>query len=1237
MSINRYVRVASEWVLLAALVGSVSGQNLPPRIFYSDLDSGPGTGGLSNNGVFVTIYGKGFGAAQGSSTVTVGGGAAVSYQQWSDTKITFQPGAAGKSGNIIVNTSSGASDTVPFTVRAGNVYLVTTGGSDSNDGTFAAPWKTSLHALGAIAPGDTVYVRTGAGSTQDDGQGWSSCFTLGGNTGTAGNPKAFVAYPGDTVAMGSPTACGFGIRAKGQGENYWTFAGFNLSGQTIGIGPYSETGWRIVGNDITCPNGNGQAGCMDIANGGPYYIWGNNVHHVGTNLSPGAVTALYHGVYLSDAVFNVDFGWNTIAFVQGCRGLQQNANSPTNDAYGLSIHDNIIHDTQCDGIVMTTVDPSKGAIKLYNNIIYNAGTGPNNSDGTGAWSCMNLQTWDTTAGNGSGTIDVYNNTMYACGTFANPPYSGSTGGILWGGPNPNKKLRLQNNIVYMTTAQPYLTNDTPANVTGSHNLWFGNGPAPTNAVITTSLNANPLFVNAAGANFHLQSGSPAATGGIQLADLTDFDGILLPQAGGFPIGAFAIASGAAAGVSVSLSPATLSLDGAQTQLFTATVTGTTNTAVTWSMSPSLGTLSASGLYSAPNIIAALTSVQVTATSVADPTKFATSTISLVPAAISISPLTISLLSLQNQQFAAAVTGTTQTGVVWSMSPSLGLLSGTGLYTAPLLISLLTPVTITATLASDTSKSASATISLLPAAAVNVTVSPLAASLSAGQSQQFGATVTGTSNTAVTWSVSPAVGSISASGLYTAPSSVAAQQNVTIRATSVADGTKSGAATVTLNPTASVTVALSPLTATLGAGQMQQFTATVTGTTRTGVTWTLSPAVGSISSRGLYTAPATVSSQQSVQITAISVADTTKSATATVTLTASGSAAISVSPMTVNLGASQTQTFKASLNGIVDTAVTWSLSPAVGSISSTGLYTAPSSISAQTNVVVKATSTTDGSKFATAAVNLIPAVAITVSPLTATLGASQTRQFTASVTGTTNTAVTWTLSPAVGSISSSGLYTAPASVTAQTNVTVKATSVADGSKSATASVTLTPAVTVSVNPLTATLGASQTQQFTASVAGTTNTAVTWTLSPAVGSISSSGLYTAPASVTAQTSVTVKATSAADGSKSASATVTLTPAVSVTVSPLTASIVAGGTQQFTATVTGTSNTAVTWTLSPAVGKISSTGLYTAPPSLAAQQTVTIKATSAANTTKFGLATLTLTLPPLNGVAPPSGKKQ
>jgi hypothetical protein len=50
-------------------------------------------------------------------------------------------------------------------------------------------------------------------------------------------------------------------------------------------------------------------------------------------------------------------------------------------------------------------------------------------------------------------------------------------------------------------------------------------------------NSNPLFVNAAGGDFHLQSNSPAINAGLIEAILaTDCEGTTRPQGGGYDIG-----------------------------------------------------------------------------------------------------------------------------------------------------------------------------------------------------------------------------------------------------------------------------------------------------------------------------------------------------------------------------------------------------------------------------------------------------------------------------------------------------------------------------------------------------------------------------------------------------------------------------------------------------------------------------------------------------------------------------
>ena len=67
-------------------------------------------------------------------------------------------------------------------------------------------------------------------------------------------------------------------------------------------------------------------------------------------------------------------------------------------------------------------------------------------------------------------------------------------------------------------------------------------------------------------------------------------------------------------VSVTVSPATVTIPSGSTQQFTASVANTSNTAVTWTASP--GSISSTGVYTAPNV-SANTAVTVTATSVAD--------------------------------------------------------------------------------------------------------------------------------------------------------------------------------------------------------------------------------------------------------------------------------------------------------------------------------------------------------------------------------------------------------------------------------------------------------------------------------------------------------------------------------------------------------------------------------------------------------------------------------------------
>ena len=81
-----------------------------------------------------------------------------------------------------------------------------------------------------------------------------------------------------------------------------------------------------------------------------------------------------------------------------------------------------------------------------------------------------------------------------------------------------------------------------------------------------------------------------------------------------------------------------------------------------------------------------------------------------------------------------------------------------------------------------------------------------------------------------------------------------------------------------------------------------------------------------------------------------------------------------------------------------------------------------------------------------------AVVVSISPASTSLTSGAKQQFTATVTGTSNTAVSWTATS--GSIDSNGLYTAP-SVQSATTAVVTATSQADRTQSAYANAAVSP--------------------------------------------------------------------------------------------------------------------------------------------------------------------------------------
>jgi hypothetical protein len=251
-------------------------------------------------------------------------------------------------------------------------------------------------------------------------------------------------------------------------------------------------------------------------------------------------------------------------------------------------------------------------------------------------------------------------------------------------------------------------------------------------------------------------------------------------------------------------------------------------------------------------------------------------------------------------------------------------------------------------------------------------------------------------------------------------------------------------------------------------------------------------------------------------------------------------AIQLSPSNVTLTPSAQQLFVAKVTGGSDTAVTWTVdtisggNPAVGTITATGLYTAPATAGIHT---VKATTVADKTKTASATVTVEGTISLTPGSVDLTMGATQ--QFNLSVQGKTNPAVTWSVdgtaggNSSVGTITAQGVYTAPSAIGSHTI----SAAVSNPAQSATASVTV---FSISVSPGSALVDPGATQQFNASIQGLSNSGVTWSVdgvsggNSTAGTINSSGLYTAPSATGTHT---ISATSVAYSSATASSEVTI----------------------------------------------------------------------------------------------------
>ncbi len=536
--------------------------------------------------------------------------------------------------------------------------------------------------------------------------------------------------------------------------------------------------------------------------------------------------------------------------------------------------------------------------------------------------------------------------------------------------------------------------------------------------------------------------------------------------------------------SITVTPATPSLASHATQQFTAAgfdQFGTAMSLGTTTWSATAGSISTSGLLTAPYASAAVT---VTATSgsvngttlvtVTDGTPTVSTAAAATPATVTGTTTALSVLGADdageaNLTYSWATTGTPPAAVSFSANGSNAAKNTTATFSKA--GSYTFQVTIADAGGLSTTSSVSVTVNQTLA---SITVTPAAPSLASHATQQFTASGFDQFGSAMslgttTWTAT--AGSITSGGLFTAPYASAA---VTVTATS---GSVSGTTVATVTnaaPTVATAAAATPATVTGTTTALSVLGADDAGESNLTYSWATTgtpPAAVSFSANGSNAAKNTTAtfSKAGSYTFQVTIADagglsTTSSVSVTVNQTL---ASIVVTPLTAALIANQTQQFSASgydqFGSVLASqpAFTWAATPGVGSINASGLYTAPATAGLATITAIS------GSTSGSSSVSITVSSPVTLGPSSlpaGTVNVAYNQTLTASGgTGTLTLAVTKIQNAIAGLVvPASGSYllgiTGTPTAAGTETFTVTATDTLGVTTSTSYSITVAPATT-----------------------------------------------------------------------------------------------------------------------------------------------------------------------------------
>ena len=425
----------------------------------------------------------------------------------------------------------------------GNTYYVAPGGDDSQPGTEAQPWRTIQKAADTLVAGETVYIKAGTYAEQVIPQ----------NSGSAGNYITYAAYPGDVVTIDGSTislpayetglfvvedrsyikVSGLRIINAGPNDNnagiyvdntHHIIIENNYTYNTVssGIGVWGGNNIILDGNEVVLACNDGEQEDITVAGTDTFEVKNNHVHDGGPGTNGGEGITIKDGarngkVY-QNHVHDIIYGERTCLYVDAW----------DKETYNIDVYQNILHNCSAGISLASEYGGLLRNVKIYNNIVYQTLT---NGLEIGNWGVPGVAVRPIKH------ITFTNNTVYN---------NGSTG---WGGgffnENPDVENVVVRNNIFSQNPTSQIVNESTAILTVDHNLIDGSQEYSYAISGTDYVTGDPLFVNAAGADFHLQANSPAIDrGSATSAPKDDFAGNPRPQDGDrYDIGAYEVPSG----------------------------------------------------------------------------------------------------------------------------------------------------------------------------------------------------------------------------------------------------------------------------------------------------------------------------------------------------------------------------------------------------------------------------------------------------------------------------------------------------------------------------------------------------------------------------------------------------------------------------------------------------------------------------------------------------------------------